>query len=343
MRWLCVFGAVQVRERIWRDADRSYIRLLPERLGVAPRGKSKRLQRVMTDFGCEQSFAKASGRVKEHYGFEIGPTAVRLTTLVHARRARTHLGGSYEKPFRLLPEKGEEQIIAEADGTMICTVRPGSRKQPRPREWKEMRLAAARGRDRADAVYAAGFADVDTLGRMWGHCAKEAGRGQNSRVHAVGDGAEWIRLQTTEVFGEEATFLCDFYHVGGYLAKAAPTCRPDKAESWRRTQQRRMKRGQAAKVVGELALKLEPEGTPELEAPVRSAHRYLSNRMDCLDYPGALDRDLPIGSGMIESGHKHVLHARLKIAGAAWLADNANHLAHLRVMRANQKWDQFWN
>jgi hypothetical protein len=28
---------------------------------------------------------------------------------------------------------------------------------------------------------------------------------------------------------------------------------------------------------------------------------------------------LPIGSGMIESGHRHVLHARLKKAGAAWL------------------------
>ena len=40
--------------------------------------------------------------------------------------------------------------------------------------------------------------------------------------------------------------------------------------------------------------------------------RYLSNRVGCLDYPRALDQDLPIGSGMIESGHRHGLHCRLK-------------------------------
>jgi hypothetical protein len=50
----------------------------------------------------------------------------------------------------------------------------------------------------------------------------------------------------------------------------------------------------------------------EEEAPVRNAHRYVSNRQDCLDYPRALALGLPIGSGMIESGHRHVLQARLK-------------------------------
>jgi hypothetical protein len=49
------------------------------------------------------------------------------------------------------------------------------------------------------------------------------------------------------------------------------------------------------------------------------------------------------GSGMIESGHRHVLQARLKKAGTAWLRDNADRIAHLRVLRAKQQWDSFWN
>lgn len=316
---------------------------MPDRLKVSPGGRSKRLQRVLTDFGCEKSFVKAAASVLEHYGFEISPTAVRLTTLAHAERAQDHLSAEYEESFRLLPQKGQEHILAEADGTMICTVRSGARKGPRPRDWKEIRLAAARGKDRADTVYAAAFAEVDRIGRLWGHCAKQAGRGLNSKVHAVGDGAEWIRMQTREVFGPAANFLCDFYHVSEYLAEAAHTCRSTRPDYWRRVQQARLKRGQPQKVVDELVPYLEPVGTPEEQAPVKNAHRYLSNRLDCLDYRGALDQGLPIGSGMIESGHKHVLHARLKTAGAAWLMENANSMAHLRVLRANRKWQQLWN
>jgi hypothetical protein len=46
---------------------------------------------------------------------------------------------------------------------------------------------------------------------------------------------------------------------------------------------------------------------------------------------------------MIESGHRHVLQARLKKAGTAWLQDNADQMAHLRVLRANRHWQSFWN
>jgi hypothetical protein len=76
-------------------------------------------------------------------------------------------------------------------------------------------------------------------------------------------------------------------------------------------------------VIASLAPHLEPVDTPEEQAPVRNGHRYLTNRTDCLDYPRALELGLPIGSGMIESGHRHVLHARLKKAGTAWLSGKA--------------------
>lgn len=46
--------------------------------------------------------------------------------------------------------------------------------------------------------------------------------------------------------------------------------------------------------------------------------------------------------GLIESGHKHVLQARLKKAGTAWLAANAANadaMAQLCVLRANHQWE----
>jgi hypothetical protein len=113
---------VSVRERIWCSPTQSYLRPLPRRLGVTPRGRSRRLERVLTDFGCEHSFARAAESVREHYGFEVGASVVRTATLRHAQRARQQMEVGYQEPFRILPAIGAEQVIAEADGTMIRTV-----------------------------------------------------------------------------------------------------------------------------------------------------------------------------------------------------------------------------
>ena len=337
-----MFGLVKVAERVWRTEQKNYLRLLPEAIGVTPRGRSQRLERVLTDFGSEHSFQHAAARVLEHYGFGMNVSAVRNATLHHAGRAEQILRKEYQEPFRVLPAVGERYVVAETDGSMLCTVAPGPRTGKKPREWKEIRLAAARGLSRTDTFYAATFGEVAEVGRRWGHCAHRAGRGLNSQVHALGDGAEWIRLQTQEVFGQQATFLCDFYHVSEYLAEASASCRAHAPERWRRTQQDRLKRGALVRVIDALAEHLEPPGTPEEVAPVSNAHRYLSNRSDCLDYPRALRLGLPIGSGLIESGHKHVLQARLK-KGGAWLTSNAELIANLRVLRANRQWLSLWN
>ena len=334
---------VTVRERLWRSQSTSCLRPLPGLLGVTPRGRSRRLERVLTDFGCEHSFARAAGSVLEHYGFEIGVSAVRAATLAHAQRARAQLEEQYTQPFRTLPALGAAHVIAEADGTMICTVQPGSRKGNRPRQWREMRLVAAQAQGSTTTVYGATFGSVEETGRRWGHVTRAAGWGLNSRIHTVGDGAEWSQLQSREVFAGQAHFLCDFFHVSEYLGAAAPVCRPAQPDPWRRTQQQRLKRGAVPKVRAALAEHLEAGATPDDEAPVRAGHRYLGNRLDALDYPGALALGLPIGSGMIESGHRHVLQARLKKAGAAWLPEHADQIAPLRVLRANDQWLSLWN
>jgi hypothetical protein len=263
--------------------------------------------------------------------------------LRHAGRATTQLAAGYAQSFRVLPLSGPAHVVAETDGTMICTLAAGrQRQESRPREWKEMRLSAARAQGRVETRYAAGFNTVEETGRRWGHCTRDAGWSLASQIHVVADGAEWIRLQSREVFGEQAQVLVDFYHVSEYLAAAAPSCRPTAPRTWLHTQQKRLKRGAAGQVLQTLETFVEAPGTPEEEAPVRNALRYLSNRLEDLDYPRALAAQLPIGSGLIESGHKHVLHARLKVAGSAWLPENAHAIAQLRVLRANDQWADFW-
>ena len=76
-------------DRIWRSQSRSYLRPLPGRLGVKPRGRSRRLERVLTDFGGEHSFARAAGSVLEHYGFAgIAQKVLTVCQTPIARRRR---------------------------------------------------------------------------------------------------------------------------------------------------------------------------------------------------------------------------------------------------------------
>jgi len=195
-------------------------------------------------------------------------SAVRVATLHAAQKAKERMDADYAEPFRAIPARGAAFVVAQADGSMLCTVPEGlTRDAKRPREWKEVRLAAAQALGSSQTFYAATFGEVDRVGQQWGHCAKRAGWGLNTQIHALGDGAEWIRLQTREVFGPQATFLCDYYHVSEYLAQAAEVCRPEAPSHWRQTQQKRLKRGAVEKVLDALAEHMEPEGTAEEDAP----------------------------------------------------------------------------
>jgi len=159
----------------------------------------------------------------------------------------------------------------------------------------------------------------------------------------VADGAEWIRKQATEVFGDQHKTLCDFYHVSGYLGEASKSVAPETPEQWQKIPQCRLKEGVLPKVLKAMQPYAEEEGTPKENAPVNNALRYLENRSENLDYPTALAKNLPIGSGLIESGHCHVLQCRLKKAGTAWVPENAHAISQLRVVRSNGNWNSLWN
>ena len=133
---LCLWSGA---ERVWRTPSTSYEAPLAKRIG----GRSRKLRRVLSDFGIDESFAKAAKKMQEHYGFGVTAVAVRKATLESAAKAERRHEQQCAKDYRRLPGKGPTNIIAEADGSMICTVKTSSRTRKRPRQWEEIRLAAA--------------------------------------------------------------------------------------------------------------------------------------------------------------------------------------------------------
>ena len=160
-------------------------------------------------------------------------------------------------------------------------------------------------------------------------------------MHGVGDGAPWILNIFKENFSSQGTYTIDFYHVSEYLAAAAPKlARPGREIQWRRRQQSRLLNNQRAAVLRALEKGLEDKG--QREAPVRAAYEYIDQRRGHLDYTAARKKNLPIGSGEIESGHRHVIQQRLKLSGGWWTERNMERMLQLRVARSNGWWETYW-
>lgn len=303
--------------------------------GVRHRGYSRRLQRVLVDFGAEHSFAKAAERVREHYSIEVPVEAIRQHTLQHGRS------------MSQIPAEAvgaAKTLVVQMDGTMIPMVQPGSGPDARKGKqllWREARLCLARPSDKAEALYGSTLGTAETAAWVWREVALAAGLDQKTHVHGVGDGAPWIVDKFRDNFAAQGSYLLDFYHVSEYLAAAATrVVRKGKERAWTRRQQGRLLNNQSAKVLRSLQAHLEPPNTHE--APVSAAHRYLIQRQDCLDYVAATSRGLPIGSGEVESGHRHVIQKRLKVAGGWWKETNAQAMLNLRTARSNNQWSQHW-
>jgi hypothetical protein len=192
-------------------------------------------------------------------------------------------------------------------------------------------------------TFAATTGGVEEAGAQWRQCVIAAGAGSQTQIHALGDGATWITDQAQLQFGTQGQYLVDFYHLCDYLSAAADALAPQDKPAWMEEKKTWLKENGWKEVLRNLEPALEPEHAPDAEAPVRACHRYIAHRSDCLDYQGALAKDLPIGSGEIESAHRYVFQKRLKIAGAWWKAENLAKMVALRVLRANRGWQDYWS
>jgi Uncharacterised protein family (UPF0236) len=315
---------------------------------ISCRDYSLPLQRVITDFGAEVPFHKIPTKLSEHYGISVPVSSSRVITEKHAGK----MFASQELNTDIPEKDGVEVLIEEVDGCLIPVVliaeegKDGEkidRRTTRKADWQEARLCFARPKDTVTPIFGATLGKPDDAGQQMAHCAIRAGLGSNTKVHGVGDGAPWIADQMNMVFGLQGSYLIDFYHLSGYLAAAGNTCAPSGKEAWLEHQKELMKTNRSSEVLEGLRPHIEPDTMADKNAPVMACHRYITNREGQFDYKGALEAGLPIGSGEIESAHRYVIQDRLKRPGAWWKPENAEKMLALRVLRANDDWNLYWN
>jgi hypothetical protein len=302
------------------------------------------LQRVVTDFGADTSFAGAAAKIKEHYGIEVPVSSIGLITEGHAERIRENIDSAQALNKFIV---SSDYIIAETDGSMVPIVVMNSdivsdKRKTRKTEWCEARLAFARPKGSRTPIYAALIGSADEAGKQLADVVTAAGRGSKTRIHGVGDGAPWIADQFDQQFGSDGDYLIDFYHMSDYLHGASLCCDPTDSIKWLHAQQELMKENRSDFVLKKLENHINDPEQKEHVCGAMKCYQYIENRPAQFNYKDALDQGLPIGSGEIESGHRSVVQKRLKLAGAWWLKTNANNMLALRVIRANGDWDNYW-
>ena len=333
-----MYGEVKVEEKIWETKQTSRVRVLPEYIGISARGYTRKLKRIMTDFGAEESFEMAHKRIKEHYGIEKPTSSIRVVTLKEAKKIEAE---EERKPMvKTLSGEGKKLIITEADGSQIRMVKTGTKAGDKRKGieiyWSEAKLAVSCADGSLGKRYAVTFKGPTEAGEKWAKITKEVGWGTKSKIHSVGDGSLWIVNQSRIQFGNQGTFLLDFYHASEHLWKVAEECL-DGDRRWFEKQKQNLKEGKIDAVLESLKKLSKPDNIAE------KTYNYFDSRREQLFYKQALEADLPIGSGMIEGAHKYVLQKRLKRSGTRWLESNAKAMSSLLVLRANNEWGEHWD
>ncbi len=166
-------------------------------------------------------------------------------------------------------------------------------------------------------------------------------------VVAVNDGAEWIQgfLQT---HCPDARHILDFCHAAGYvndIGQAVWGADSPEVAQWVTLQLYRLKHEGPELLLRNLHTCVEaPLRTMKSEQAelATSALQYLDKRVDQMQYPTFLQQGLPIGSGIVESGQKVVVEARLKGAGMHWALTKVDPMLALRNLDCSGRWEEEW-
>ena len=140
----------------------------------------------------------------------------------------------------------------------------------------------------------------------------------------------------------DAVRILDFAHAASRVAAIGEQVRllgRSLPLDWLEKMLHRLKHEGARRVLPDLEKLSGQAGAPE----VMGEHvRYLCKRVAQMNYPHFQACGYPIGSGMVESGNKLVMQARLKGAGMHWELSNVNPMLALRMNLCNERWEEGW-
>lgn len=350
-----IFGKIELSSPyLWSPGIDSLKPLLDD-MKISHNGRSEYVNRALSDFGIEDSFERAAIRFKEHYHYSIGKSAAYRATKKTAQQAMDFIEDKLSgiDSIQLHENKFIEKMLVELDGCEIRTAQlvldedstettPGynNPKKIKVIKWRDVRLGFVRPLDTKSKSFV-GKMDLykEVVGQMH-NIGVLIGMTPKTEIIGVADGGIGLSEELKRQF-PSMQFILDKTHLKDHLFDTAEELgiKKKKRSAWVHPRLRAIADGYVETVLKEL--KKENDNTPNDRR--KRLIGYIERFYKSLDYKKFKSLGYPIGSGEIESAHKSIPQKRLKIPGASWNTDSINPMLSLRILRANDWWEDFWN
>ena len=352
-----LFGPVEVESPYWSATNGpGGVRPMKKVMGVEGNRYSEAVDRALVDFGVEQSFERAAAQFLEHYGWKVERGTVLRQTHVAAGAAKAYVEerlASVKVPTSEasdVPSPETEPYVVELDGCdirigVLMTAEAAGRTDREPDEWvrvvqwQEVRTGLVRPLSEQNKHYVCLNASYPEVCQQLAALAHEQGLRQGVDTIGVGDGGNGLREELARHF-EPFQYVLDNRHLETHFYETAEALGIEKRlrKPWVKRYMDSLWDNQVKSVLEQLNSLYERTKNDRLRCLINHLKRF----EDAVDYGRFKDQGWPVGSGEVESAHRYVPQARLKIPGACWHPSSVNPMLALRVVRANQWWDDFW-
>jgi hypothetical protein len=194
-----------------------------------------------------------------------------------------------------------------------------------------------------DVSYFSRLCSADTFVELATLPLHERGTERAGTVVAVMDGAAWLQ-EVIDGHRPDAVRILDFPHAAQYLSQAAQAAfgaGSREAAVWLDEWLPKLKAQTPEEVLA--AIRALPAPSPEAAKTRTTVLTYLRKRQEQIRYAHFQEQGYPIGSGMVESGNKLVVEARLKGAGMHWDRRHVTPMVALRGVVCSGRWEQAWS
>ena len=323
---------------------------LDEELQLLPGQYTPQMQGTMTRLGSKMPFKQAVEEVWLNQHSYVEESTLRRIVYIHGEAAEALERTEVERLEREAPsaKATPRRLFASADGALI---------QLTTGEWTEVKTMAVgefagiwnakKGRIQVKGKEISYFSRSYRAREFERYALAELQRrgiDNAEQVVTINDGAEWIQSFADYHF-PKAVRILDFSHALDYISKAGQSVWGEgtkRFKQWYRHMRHQLKHHPPQRTLTDLALLSRKAKTDEALAAVDNALRYLSKRLELIDYPHFQEQGLPIGSGSVESSHKVVVQSRMKRGGMRWAEAHVDPLLALRNLVVNGRWVAGW-
>lgn len=318
----------------------------------------------MARLGQTVNFGEAAAVLAGIVGVGVSEATLRRCTYAAGQAALT---GEAEELAQLLAAAGEPEAAGERDAQpTLMQVSIDATKVPLVGgQWTDAKLGVfaelapgedAEGAFRWEATklsYAARWEPAEQFGQTLTLEAERRELEQATLVISPNDGADWIQ-GNLDLLAPAAVRVLDEPHAAEHLGVVAAVAYGEgtaEAAAWTSRQRHQLKHGSPQDVLAELGQRLAhgprvgASVGPNGEAPAAILARevaYFQKRAAQIAYAAFRAQGYPIGSGIVESGHKVVIGPRFKGAGQHWASAHLNPLLVLRTISCNGRWQDTW-